>query len=138
MREKFDLQERFIDFAVRVLRLCEVLPNTFAGQHIAAQLIRSATSTAANYGESQGAESRADFTHKLGVALKEMRETHVWLRIIAKAGLVDKPEKWQPLLLEADELVSILFASVSTAKRNNPSKRNPPSPEKLFQNPEEL
>ena len=138
MREKFDLQERFIDFAVCVLKLCEALPKTFAGQHIASQLIRSATSTASNYGESQGAESRADFVHKLGVALKEMRESHVWLRIIAKAGMLEKPEKLQPILQEANELASILFAGVSTAKRNIASKRNPPSPENPAQNPEEL
>jgi len=136
MMEKFDLQERLIDLAVRVIKLCESLPNTFTGQHIAGQLIRSGTSAAPNYGESLGAESRADFIHKLGVALKEMRETHVWLRIIVKAGLVNPPEKLQPLLQETEELVSILFASVTTAKRNNQSKRNPaPTPPKSPESP---
>ena len=134
--EKFDLQERLIDLAVRVIKLCESLPNTFTGQHIAGQLIRSGTSAAPNYGESLGAESRADFIHKLGVALKEMRETHVWLRIIVKAGLVNPPEKLQPLLQETEELVSILFASVTTAKRNNQSKRNPaPNPPQSPESP---
>ena len=128
MREKFDLQERLIDLAVRVIKLCESLPNTFAGQHIAGQLIRSGTSAAPNYGESLGAESRADFIHKLGVALKELRETHVWLRIIIKAGLVNPPEKLQPLLKETEELVSILFASVTTAKKNNPNKKGKQPP----------
>ena len=124
MREKFDLQDRLIDLAVRVLKLCESLPDTFAGRHIATQLIRSGTSAAPNYGESQGAESRADFIHKLGVALKELRETNVWLRIIVKSGMVKPPEKLEPLVKETDELISILFASVATAKRNNPPKRN--------------
>ena len=123
MREKFDLQERFIEFAVRVIKLCESLPATFAGRHIASQLIRSGTSVAPNYGESLGAESRADFIHKMGIALKEMRESHVWLRIIEKAGLLEKTEKLPPLLKEAEELISILFASITTAKRNNPPKR---------------
>jgi len=129
MRDKFDLQERLIDLAVRVIKLCESLPNTFTGQHIAGQLIRSGTSAAPNYGESLGAESRADFIHKVGIALKEMRETHVWLRIIIKAGLVNPPEKLHPLLKETEELVSILFASVTTAKKNNSKKRNPPTSE---------
>jgi len=128
MREKFDLQERMIDLAVRLIRLCESLPDTFTGRHIASQLIRSGTSAAPNYGESLGAESRADFIHKIGIALKEMRETHVWLRIINKAGLVKPPEKLQPLLKETEELVSILFASVTTAKKNNLSKRKPSPP----------
>jgi len=128
VRENYDLLERLIDYVVRVLKLCDVLPNTYAGQHISSHLIRSSTSAAANYGESQGAESRADFVHKVSIALKEMRETHVWMRIIAKTNMVKKPEKLKPLLTETEELVTILFACVTSAKKNNPPKRNPPNP----------
>ena len=70
---EYDLQDRLIDFAVRVIRLSEALPDTRAGRHVAAQMLRSGTSPAPNYGEAQGAESKADFVHKLKVALKELR-----------------------------------------------------------------
>ena len=80
--------------------------------------MRSGTSPAPNYGEAQGAESAADFIHKLKIALKELRETEVWLKIITKSQLIIPTSKISPLLEEADELISILFTSVKTAKEN--------------------
>ena len=74
-RDKFDLEERLIEFAVRVIRTAESLPKTKTGNHISWQLIRSGTSPAPNYGEAQRTESRADFVHKMRLALKELRET---------------------------------------------------------------
>ncbi|MDD5599777.1 MAG: four helix bundle protein [Victivallaceae bacterium] len=85
---KFDLQRRFIDYAVRIIRLSESLSKTQAGKHISLQILRSGTSPAPNYGEAQSAESKADFIHKLKIALKEMRETEVWLKMIAKSKLI--------------------------------------------------
>ncbi len=75
----FDLEDRLIDFAVRIVRTAESLPKTKVGNHIAGQLIRCGTSPAPNYGEAQSAESRSDFIHKMKVCLKELRETRVWL-----------------------------------------------------------
>ena len=72
---KFDLEERLIDFAVRIIRTAESLPKTRAGNHISGQIIRCGTSPASNYGEAQSAESRADFIHKIRICLKELRET---------------------------------------------------------------
>ncbi|KKO19072.1 MAG: four helix bundle protein [Candidatus Brocadia sp.] len=66
----FDLEERLIDFAVRIIRTTESLPKTRVGNHIAGQLIRCGTSSAPNYGEAQSAESRSDFIHKMKVSLK--------------------------------------------------------------------
>ena len=77
--DKFDLEERLIEFAVRVIRTAESLPKTKTGNHISGQLIRSGTSPAPNYGEAQSAESRADFVHKMRLGLKELRETRIWL-----------------------------------------------------------
>jgi len=82
---KFDLQERLVNFTVRIIKLFESLPETRAGKHVSLQILRSGTSPAANYGEAQSAESKADFVHKLKIALKELRETEIWLKIIAKA-----------------------------------------------------
>ena len=79
-QKKFDLQERFVKYAVRIIKISDNLPNTKAGKHISSQIVRSGTSPAPNYGEAQSAESRADFIHKLKIALKEMRETEVWLK----------------------------------------------------------
>jgi four helix bundle protein len=83
---KFDLQERFIDYSVEIVRLSEQLPETKAGRHICDQILRSGTSPAPNYGEAQSAESKADFIHKLKVALKELRETEIWLKMTFLIG----------------------------------------------------
>ena len=71
-----------------------------------------------DYGEAQSAESRNDFVHKMKVALKELRETHVWLRIIQRKPLIDPAERLEPLLDECNELISIFVTSINTAERN--------------------
>ncbi len=114
---EFDLQDRLVDYAVRVIRLSEALPETKAGKHISSQILRSGTSPAPNYGEAQSAESKADFIHKVKVALKELRETEAWLKIILKAKMIQPESKLTPLLQETDELIAILFTSVETAKK---------------------
>ena len=122
-KRKYDLQDRFIDYAVRIIRLSQALPGTGAGMHICSQVLRSGTSPAANYGEAQSAESSADFVHKLKLALKELRETEIWLKVIARSGLIEHAEALGPLLQETDELISILFRSIETAKRNAQKQR---------------
>jgi len=116
--KKFDLQDRFIDYAVRIIKLSEALPNTKTGNHIRSQILRSGTSPAPNYREAQSAESKADFIHKLKISLKELRETEVWLKIIIKSELIKPKLNVIPLLTETDELISILFSSIETAKKN--------------------
>ena len=111
----YNLENRLIDFAVRIIRLTEALPNTKAGTHVAGQILRSGTSPAPNYGEAQSAESAADFIHKLKIALKELRETLIWLKIISKASMIKSTSLLAPLMQETDELIAILFASVKTA-----------------------
>ena len=113
----YDLQDRLIDYAVRIIKLSEALPETRAGSHVSSQMLRSGTSPAPNYGEAQGAESRADFVHKLKVALKELRETEIWLKVIVKAEMIKPVSKLTPLLQETDELIAILFTSVETARK---------------------
>ena len=115
----FDLEERLIDFAVRVILLAESLPKTKVGNHIAGQLIRCGTSPAPNYGEAQSAESRPDFIHKMKVSLKELRETRVWLFIIVRANLIRPTSKLEPLINENNELISIFVTSITTAKQKN-------------------
>ena len=112
----FDLEDRLINFAVRIIRLGESLPNTKAAKHIHGQLLRCATSAPANYAEAQSAESRPDFIHKIKVVTKELRETKVWLLIIAKASLMKPADQLQPIIKESDELISIFVKSARTAK----------------------
>ena len=118
----FDIEERLIDFAVRIIRTAESLPKTKVGNHIAGQLIRCGTSPAPNYGEAQSAESRSDFIHKMKVSLKELRETRIWLLMIVKANLIKPPSKLEPLINENNELISIFVTSVKTAKQKEDKK----------------
>ena len=117
--KQYDLQDRLIDYAVRRIRLSESLPETRAGKHVSSQILRSGTSPGPNYGEAQSAESRADFVHKLKVSLKELRETETWLKIIAKAQMIESVSLLEPLLEKTDELIAILYKSIETTKKNN-------------------
>jgi four helix bundle protein len=112
------LENRLIDFAVRVLKVADALPDTSAGKHIARQLLRSGTSPAPNYAEARGAESNADFIHKLKIAVKELNETSVWLRMVYQAEMI-KADRVEQLIDENQQLCRILAASITTAKKNN-------------------
>ena len=110
---RFDLEERLIDFAVLIVKTVDSLPKTYAGNHLGNQLLRSGTSPALQYGEAQGAESKKDFVHKMGIALKELRESKNNLRILIKSELL-KDEK---TFKECSELVAIFTKSIETAKK---------------------
>lgn len=110
-----ELEDRLIDFAVRIIKLSANLPKTPAGKHIAGQILRSGTSPAPNYGEARGAESNADFVHKLGIVLKELNETSIWLRIIERSQLL-KRELLVEIIGENRELSRIFTSSLKTAK----------------------
>ena len=114
-----DLEERLIDYSVRIIRLSEELPDSKAGRHISAQLLRSGTSPAPNYGEAQSAESRADFIHKIKIALKELKESRIWLKVIARAEMLKSSSSLESLLQETEELIAILFTSAQTARKHN-------------------
>jgi four helix bundle protein len=116
-----DLSERLLDFAARIGKVVDALPDTRLGRHIAAQLIRSGTSPAPNYEEGCVAESRADFVHKLTIGLKELRETRLWLRLIIKCELLSKA-KMGNILDECEQLTKVIAQSVITAKRKNVKK----------------
>ena len=116
-QKPYDLEDRLLEYAVRVIRLVDALPATRAGRHVADQLLRCGTSPLANHGEVQGAESRKDFIHKLGIFLKEIREAQRWLRLIHRVPLV-APEKIEPLLSETEALIKIFVASIRTAEKN--------------------
>ena len=115
-RQADELEDRLIDFAVRIVKLSASLPRTPAGKHIAGQIMRSGTSPAPNYGEARGAESLADFIHKLRIVLKELNETSIWLRVIERSQLVKK-ELLAELTGENRELCKIFTVSLKTARK---------------------
>ena len=111
-----DIEERLIDFAVRIIKVCDHLPNTRTGNHIAGQLLLSRTAPAALYAEARGAESTKDFVHKLKLSLKELDESRVWLKLIDRSGILSQ-SKLHNLSQECDELCRIVSASVKTAQK---------------------
>jgi four helix bundle protein len=115
MQNRRDLSERLLNFAASSINLTVKLKRTAVGRHVANQLMRSASSSGANYEEACGAESKADFIHKMQLVLKELRESAYWLKLAGKSGLLPG-EILQPLLGEANELIKIVAKSVITAK----------------------
>jgi len=98
-----ELLERLIDFAARVGKVVDSLPDTRMGRHVAGQLVRSVTSPAPNYEEGCAAESRGDFIHRLSICLKELRESRCWIRLIIKTEMLSK-QRMSELLDECNQL----------------------------------
>jgi len=118
----YDLEDRLLDYAARIIRLTGALPRSRAGSHVADQLLRSGTSPLSNHGEAQAAESPEDFIHKLSVALKELKESRRWLRLIVKAQLVKETQRMEPLIVETEELIRIFGASIRTSRERKEKK----------------
>lgn len=120
---KYDLEDRLIAFSHLVCELASRLKKTRESTNLSGQLIRSSTSAALNYGEAQVAESKADFIHKTGICLKELKETSIAIKLISDRtitgehnGLIEKCKQ------ECSELTAIFVKSIQTARAN--SKRN--------------
>jgi len=111
-----EISERAFEFAVRVVKLCQVLDEKpGVSRTLANQLLRSGTSVGANLEESKGGQSRADFLSKVSISLKEARETHYWLRLLNAADILSE-RQLAPLLDEANQLVAILTTIVKNTK----------------------
>ncbi|WP_350286639.1 four helix bundle protein [uncultured Croceitalea sp.] len=108
MGEKnFDLEERFVAFAANTVFFCSDLPRDMPGQYYGNQLLRSSGSSALNFGEMQGAQSDKDFKNKASISLKELKESRLNLKILAKVGYGDNTKR-EHLLNEVDQLVRIM------------------------------
>jgi four helix bundle protein len=116
--KEYDLEERLVDFALTNIDIVESLPKTKTCNHIGGQLVRSGTSPASNYSEAKSAESRRDFLHKMKIALKELRETRVWLHIVFKRSFVQPLRLVESALTECEELIRIFAKSILTAESN--------------------
>ena len=117
MKER-DLQKRLFDFAVRVLKFLPRIPKTPEFNVIRYQLSKSSTSSGANYEEAQAGSSKADFNNKVRIALREMRESNYWLRIIRAANVVlSKDKELLELIDESEQLKKILGSIVTKTKK---------------------
>ena len=114
---KYDLEDRLVKFAILILEVCDLLPSSRAANNLEHQLSKSGTSPALMYGEVQGAESRADFIHKMRILLKELRETRISLRIILEKPIIVH-DKIEAAFKECNELIGIFTKSIETANKN--------------------
>jgi len=117
-----ELLQRTKQFGLRIFKLVGVLPQTIQGRAIAAQLIRSGTSVAANYRAACRARSKPEFIAKLGVVEEEADESAFWLELIIETGLLSAA-KVTPLLTEAGEIVAMMASSKKTAAKSQIANR---------------
>jgi four helix bundle protein len=115
----YDLENRLIESAARVIEVIEALPNTRAGNYIAGQFVRCGLAPALLYGEAQSAESRDDFIHKMKIVLKELKESRVCIKIIIRKQMIKPINRLDNLNAECEELIKIISKSIDTAKKNN-------------------
>ncbi len=124
MRRQF-LEDRLIEFSTNIIQITKCIYKTEIGIHLSKQLGRSGTSVSLNYGEAQSAESRRDFIHKMKVILKELRETHICLRLIDKSGLYrNSDENLADLISENNQLIAIFVKSITTAQGSREKTRS--------------
>jgi four helix bundle protein len=114
--EKDELKKRTKTFALRIIKMAEALPEAPAGRVIRNQLLRCGTSVGANYRAAKRARSTADFISKMGIVEEEADESMYWIELIVEAGLV-KEELLSELYREADEILSMVVASIKTARK---------------------
>lgn len=115
---KYQLEERIIDYSVIILKIASSIQKTRPGFVLGGQIIKSGTSSALNYGEALGAESKKDFIHKIQIVIKELKETYVALKIIKKADLYSDLGLLEEALNETNQLISIFVKTVVTSKKN--------------------
>lgn len=114
MAFEIDIQERIIQFAARIIKFCEAMPKTMAGNQIAGELLRSGLTPAAHHSGAINALEASDFINSLRIAVKDLNESEVWLRIII-AGDILPENKVDPLLDECKQLQRIIKAGIKTA-----------------------
>ncbi len=114
-----DIQDRVLEFGVKIIKFADKMPRTPAGSVIVRQVIRSGTSIGANMEEADGAASKRDFINKVIISRKEARETRYWLKLIERAELINNAknkEELKVLIQEAFELMRITSAIINKAR----------------------
>jgi four helix bundle protein len=112
------LEDRLVEFSVKIVDLAYRLQSNSELKSLTNQILKSGISPALNYGEAMHAESKKDFIHKMKIALKELRETHISLKILYKISRVPFKNEIAALKDENNELIAIFVSSVKTAQNN--------------------
>jgi len=116
MNEKdIKILDRSYRFALRIINLVREIPHEMCTEVLARQIIRSGTSIGANVEEAIAGYSKAEFTHKMSIALREARETHYWLRLIHDSRIMN-PSRFDSIIRESEEIKRILGAIVHTSR----------------------
>lgn len=115
----YDLEGRLLHYAADIIRFTEAMLKSDSGKHISNQMMRAGTAPLGHQGEAVSAESSKDFIHKMKLALKELRETDRWLKLVTMVPLIPATVSSKALLKETDELIRIFVASIKTAQRNS-------------------
>jgi four helix bundle protein len=108
-------------FALRVIRLVEALPKSAVGDTIGRQLLRCGTSVGANYRSACRAKSRADFIAKMKIVEEECDEALYWIDLLIESGQV-RAARLDDLVQEADTILSLVVASIKTARSRSHSQ----------------
>lgn len=117
LRKGADIQERAFEFAAAIVDLVDVVVTRgVSAREIGRQLLRAATSVGANLEEADAAQSRPDFISKCGIALKEARESHYWLRLLRRTRKIGDPDRAEQLLVECDRIVAVLTSIVRKSR----------------------
>ena len=111
------LKNKSFEFAIRIVKLCEFLRKNKKEYVLSKQILRSGTSIGALVRESEYAESKADFIHKLSIALKEANETEYWLELLSKTNYLNN-EQYNSLILDNKELLKLLISIIKSTKLN--------------------
>ena len=122
MASKGPLREKSFAFALRIIKMTQLLQKEQREYVLSRQVLRSGTAVGALVREAEQAESRADFIHKLAIALKEANETEYWLMLLQESALISQPAG-ESMLTDVEELLKLLTASIKTAK----SRRKEPN-----------
>jgi four helix bundle protein len=112
-----DLSGRTRQFSLRIIPLCQDLPQDAVSRRLADQLLRSGTSVGANYRAACRARSSAEFAAKMGIVEEEADESIFWMELLVDSGIVPASQL-EPLMQEADEILAMVVASIRTAKSN--------------------
>lgn len=114
---RFDLEERLLEYAAAIVRLTQNFDQSYAGHHVANQLLRSGTSPLANHGDAESAKSKRDFVYRLRTCLQELCESLRWLKLSNKVPLTKNTEEVSALIRETDELIRTFYTSIQTAQK---------------------
>jgi four helix bundle protein len=115
-KKQYDLEKRTAEFGKAIIKFVQGLPDNFVNLPLKSPLVKAGASVGANYMETDGAETKRDFRHKIAICRKEAKETKHWLKMVVEAN-PSKKESAEPLWQEAHELTSIFSSIINSCDK---------------------